>query len=139
MCGRVCPQEEQCEGSCVLVKKGGQVAIGRLERFLGDWEAAQAGFELPEIPPSTGKKIAIVGSGPAGLTVAADLVKLGHRVVIFEALHKMGGVLVYGIPEFRLPKSVVQREIDYLQKLGVEMVADFVVGRTRSVDSLLEE
>jgi glutamate synthase (NADPH/NADH) small chain len=139
ICGRVCPQEEQCEEACVLVKKGGQIAIGRLERFLADWEAEQGKLELPAIPPSTGKKVAIVGGGPAGLTVAGDLIKLGHQVTIFEALHKMGGVLVYGIPEFRLPKAIVNREVEYLRKLGVEIVTDFIVGKTRSVDSLLEE
>jgi glutamate synthase (NADPH/NADH) small chain len=139
ICGRVCPQEEQCEEACVLVKKGGQIAIGRLERFLADWEAEQSKLELPEIPPPTGRKVAIVGGGPAGLTVAGDLIKLGHQVAIFEALHKMGGVLVYGIPEFRLPKAIVNREVEYLRKLGVEIVTDFVVGKTRSVDSLLEE
>ena len=139
VCGRVCPQEEQCEGSCVLLKKNGEIAIGRLERFLGDWEATQSQRVLPDIPTSTGKKVAIVGSGPAGLTVAADLAKLGHRVVIFEALHKLGGVLVYGIPEFRLPKATVEREIEYLKNLGVEMVPDFVVGKTRTVDKLLQE
>ena len=139
ICGRVCPQEEQCEGSCSLSKKGGQIAVGRLERFLADWEAGQGQIELPEIPPPTGKKVAVVGGGPAGLTVAGDLIKLGHRVIIFEALHKMGGVLVYGIPEFRLPKAIVKREVDYLAKLGVEIVTDFVVGKTRTVDSLLQE
>ena len=139
ICGRVCPQEEQCEGICTLVKKGGQIAIGRLERFLADWEAAQGELEMPEIPPATGRKIAVVGGGPAGLTVAGDLIKLGHQVTIFEALHKMGGVLIYGIPEFRLPKAIVQREVDYLKKLGVEIITDFVVGKTRTIDSLLEE
>jgi glutamate synthase (NADPH) small chain len=139
VCGRVCPQEEQCEGTCSLVKKGGQIAIGRLERFLADWEASQQGMRLPEILSSTGRSVAIVGGGPAGLTVAGDLIKLGHRVTIFEALHKMGGVLVYGIPEFRLPKAIVQREVDYLVKLGVEVVTDYVVGKTRTLDSLLEE
>jgi glutamate synthase (NADPH/NADH) small chain len=139
ICGRVCPQEEQCEETCVLVKKGGQIAIGRLERFLADWEAQQSELELPEIAPSTGRKVAVVGGGPAGLTVAGDLIKLGHQVTIFEALHKMGGVLIYGIPEFRLPKAIVHREVEYLRKLGVEIVTDFVVGKTRTVDSLLEE
>ncbi len=139
MCGRVCPQEEQCEETCVLVKKGGQIAVGRLERFLADWEAEQGELEMPEIAPPTGKKVAVIGGGPAGLTVAGDLIKLGHNVTIFEALHKMGGVLVYGIPEFRLPKVIVQREVEYLRKLGVEIVTDFVVGKTRTVDSLLEE
>ena len=132
VCGRVCPQEEQCEKNCALAKRGGQIAIGRLERFLGDWEAAQSATDLPELPHRTGKKVAIVGGGPAGLTAAADLVKYGHRVVIFEALHKMGGVLSYGIPEFRLPKKIVDGEINYLRRLGVEMRVDFVVGKTRT-------
>ncbi|GAB4482449.1 MAG: NADPH-dependent glutamate synthase [Anaerolineales bacterium] len=139
VCGRVCPQEEQCEGGCALLKKAGQIAIGRLERFLGDWEASQPDFMLPQVAPSTGKRVAVVGGGPAGLTVAGDLIKLGHEVTIFEALHKMGGVLVYGIPEFRLPKRIVEREVEYLRRLGVKMVVDYVVGKTRSVDSLLEE
>lgn len=139
VCGRVCPQEEQCEKDCSLVKKGGQIAIGRLERFLADWEALQTDLDMPEIAPPTGRKVAIVGGGPAGLTVAGDLIRLGHRVTIFEALHKMGGVLVYGIPEFRLPKATVQREVDYLIKLGVQVVTDYVVGKTQTIDSLLEE
>lgn len=139
VCGRVCPQEEQCEQTCVLTKKGGQIAIGRLERFLGDWEASQGQASLPAQPAPSGKKVAIIGGGPAGLTAAADLVKLGHQVVIFEALHKMGGVLSYGIPEFRLPKKIVDREVNYLKKLGVEMVVDYVVGKTRTIDSLLDE
>ena len=139
VCGRVCPQEEQCEKTCALTKRGGQIAIGRLERFLGDWEAAQTQMELPDIPVSSGKMVAIIGGGPAGLTAAADLVKYGHRVTILEALHKMGGVLSYGIPEFRLPKRIVDGEIDYLRRLGVDMKVDFVVGKTRTVDSLLEE
>jgi glutamate synthase (NADPH) small chain len=138
--GRVCPQESQCEGVCLLAKKGGQLAIGRLERFLADWEASlPGGMELPQLPPPTGKKVAVIGGGPAGLTVAGDLIRLGHTVTVYEALHEMGGVLVYGIPEFRLPKAIVRREVDYLKKLGVSMVTDFVAGRTRTVDSLLEE
>ena len=139
MCGRVCPQEEQCEQLCVLVKRGGQIAVGRLERFLADWEADQGKFDLPKIPRSTRRKVGIVGGGPAGLTVAGDLIKLGHKVTIFEALHEVGGVLIYGIPEFRLPKVIVHREVEYLKKLGVEVVTDYVVGKTRTVDSLLEE
>jgi len=139
ICGRVCPQEEQCEQTCALVKKGGQIAIGRLERFLGDWDAAQSQMALPELPAPTGKKVAIVGGGPAGLTAASDLVKYGHQVVIFEALHKMGGVLSYGIPEFRLPKKIVDREVNYLHTLGVEMAVDAVIGKIRIIDSLLEE
>ncbi len=139
VCGRVCPQEEQCESHCSLSKRGGTIAVGRLERFLGDWEASQSEIALPEAAASTGKKVAIIGGGPAGLTAAADLIKAGHCVVIFEALHKMGGVLYYGIPEFRLPKVIVDREVDYLRRLGVEMHTDFVVGKTRSMDSILEE
>ncbi len=139
VCGRVCPQEEQCESACVLQKKEGQIAIGRLERFLADWEAECGELEMPEIPAPTGRRVAVVGGGPAGLTVAGDLIQLGHQVTIFEALHKMGGVLIYGIPEFRLPKAIVKREVEYLSKLGVKLVTDFVVGKTRTVDSLLEE
>ncbi len=140
VCGRVCPQEEQCENTCLLAKRGAPVAIGRLERFLGDWEAAQSPTEIyPQRPAASGKKVAVVGGGPAGLTVAADLVKYGHQVVIFEALHKMGGVLSYGIPEFRLPKKIVDGEIATLRQLGVAMVTDFVVGKTRSIDDLLAE
>jgi len=138
VCGRVCPQEEQCESECALRRRNGTIAIGRLERFLGDWEAARGSAELPRIPPSTGKKVAIVGGGPAGLTAAADLIKLGHQVIIFEALHKMGGVLSYGIPEFRLPKKIVDREVDYLRRLGVEMRTDYVIGNISSLDNLLE-
>jgi len=139
ICGRVCPQEEQCEKTCIFRKKGGQIAIGRVERFLADWEAQQGELEMPELPRKTGYKVAIVGGGPSGLTVAGDLIKMGHEVTVFEALHKMGGVLVYGIPEFRLPKVIVNREVEYLQMLGVELVTDFVVGRTRTIDSLLDE
>jgi len=138
--GRVCPQEEQCEGGCVFAKRGGQIAIGRLERFLADWEASQ-GTNTGSIkkPRPTGRKVAVIGGGPAGLTVAGDLIQLGHQVTVYEALHKVGGVLVYGIPEFRLPKRIVRREVDYLTSLGVEMVTSYVVGKTRTVDSLLEE
>ena len=139
VCGRVCPQEEQCEKDCVLVKKGAQIAIGRLERFLGDWEARQAQVKQTELAAPSGKQVAVVGGGPAGLTVAADLVQRGHRVIVFEALHKMGGVLSYGIPEFRLPKQIVDREVDYLRQLGVEMVTDFVIGKTRSLDQIAAE
>ncbi len=137
--GRVCPQEEQCEGGCLLNGRGAPIAIGRLERFVADWEAAQDNTELPEIPALTGKKVAVIGGGPAGLTVAGDLVTQGHQVTIFEALHKMGGVLVYGIPEFRLPKAVVNREVEYLKRLGVEIITDFVVGKTRTMESILNE
>jgi glutamate synthase (NADPH) small chain len=138
VCGRVCPQEEQCESECALTRRKGEIAIGRLERFLGDWEAAQEVMDIPELASPTGKKVAIIGGGPAGLTAAADLVKQGHSVIIFEALHKMGGVLSYGIPEFRLPKKIVDREVNYLRRLGVEMRTDYIIGKTRSVDSLLE-
>jgi glutamate synthase (NADPH/NADH) small chain len=139
VCGRVCPQEEQCEKVCVLVKKGGQIAIGRLERFLADWEAAQGEPALPKLAKKTGRRVAVVGGGPAGLTVAGDLIQLGHEVTLYEALHKMGGVLVYGIPEFRLPKAIVEREVRYLERLGVRLVTNFIVGRTRSMERLLEE
>jgi glutamate synthase (NADPH/NADH) small chain len=139
ICGRVCPQEEQCEKLCVLGKIGEPVAIGRLERFIADWEAEQGEIELPSRKPSTGKKVAVVGSGPAGLTVAGDLVQAGHDVAIFEALHKPGGVLIYGIPEFRLPKSVVAREVEYVERLGAELITSFVVGQTETVDELLAD
>jgi glutamate synthase (NADPH/NADH) small chain len=137
--GRVCPQEEQCEGTCALNKRFEAVSIGRLERFVADWEAAQGPVPIPKLPPPTGKKVAVVGSGPAGLTVAADLVRLGHYVTIFEALHEAGGVLVYGIPEFRLPKAIVRREVEYVCQMGVKLVKNFVVGTTATVDELLEE
>jgi len=136
ICGRVCPQETQCEIKCVLAKKGDPVAIGRLERFVADWELTQ-GTKVPEIPPPTGKKVAIIGSGPAGLTCAADLARLGHKVVIFEALHEPGGVLMYGIPQFRLPKEVVRQEMDYVKSLGVEIELNSVVGKLYTVDELL--
>jgi len=139
ICGRVCPQEEQCEKTCVLAKKEAPVAIGRLERFLADWEAAQGKIEVPLMAAKTGKKVAIVGAGPAGVTVANDLIILGHDVTIFEALHECGGVLIYGIPEFRLPKAVVNREVEYVKSLGVKIYTDFVVGKTKTVDRLLEE
>ncbi|MDI6840902.1 MAG: NADPH-dependent glutamate synthase [bacterium] len=139
ICGRVCPQEDQCEKVCTLAKIGDPVAIGRLERFVADWEAKQGDVEIPSVLPSTGKKVAVVGSGPAGLVVASDLAKLGHSVTIFEALHKPGGVLMYGIPEFRLPKAIVEREIDYVKKLGVQLITSFVVGKLKTVDELLTE
>lgn len=139
ICGRVCPQEEQCEETCILQRKNGQIAIGRLERFLADWEAEQGEISIPDVSAATGKKVAVIGGGPAGLTVAGDLIKLGHQVTIYEALHEMGGVLIYGIPEFRLPKAIVKREVDYLKNLGVRLITNFVVGKTRTVDSLLEE
>lgn len=139
VCGRVCPQETQCEELCVRGKKGEPVAIGRLERFVADYERAAGSVAIPEIAKPSGKRIAIVGSGPAGLTVAGDLIKLGHEVTIFEALHIPGGVLVYGIPEFRLPKAIVAAEIDYLKRLGVKVQSSHVIGRIASVDELLSE
>jgi len=139
VCGRVCPQEEQCEERCVLNKKGAPVAIGRLERFAAAMEVVKAHVEMPEVDPPTGKKVAVVGSGPAGITVAGDLIMLGHEVTMFEALHEAGGVLTYGIPEFRLPMAVVRREIDYIKKLGVKLITDFVVGKTKSLNSILKE
>jgi glutamate synthase (NADPH) small chain len=139
VCGRVCPQESQCEAQCILKNKGAEVAIGRLERYLADWEAAQGEVDIPPKAESTGKKVAVVGSGPAGVTVAGDLILLGHEVTIYEALHKAGGVLTYGIPEFRLPKAIVAREVDYVRKLGVKVITDYVVGKTRSIDELLDK
>lgn len=137
ICGRVCPQEEQCQKVCLLGKAGDAVSIGRLERFLADWER-QTGITCSEKAPSTGKRVAVIGAGPAGLTAAADLVKLGHEAVIYEALHKPGGVLMYGIPEFRLPKSIVEAEADYVKKLGVEIRASCLVGRTHTIPELLK-
>ncbi|MCD6486042.1 MAG: NADPH-dependent glutamate synthase [Syntrophobacterales bacterium] len=139
ICGRVCPQESQCEELCILGKKGEPVAIGRLERFAADYERNADAVQVPDIPASSGKKVAVVGSGPAGLTIAGDLVKFGHKVTIFEGLHKSGGVLIYGIPEFRLPKDIVDAEISYLEKMGVEVVTNVVIGRGKTVDDLLDE
>jgi glutamate synthase (NADPH/NADH) small chain len=136
ICGRVCPQEDQCEKVCILGVKGEPVAIGRLERFAADYEMANLQSDPPPRPAPTGKKVAVVGSGPAGLTVAGDLTQLGHEVTIFEALHKAGGVLVYGIPEFRLPKAIVQKEVDYVASLGVEFRLDSVIGKLLTVDEL---
>lgn len=138
VCGRVCPQEVQCESTCVLAKKGAPVAIGRLERYVADWEKAQEKCPRCEILPPTGKKVAVVGSGPAGLTSAADLARMGHGVTILEALHEAGGVLVYGIPEFRLPKDIVKAEVDYVRSLGADLKLDAVVGRQVGVKELLE-
>ena len=139
VCGRVCPQESQCESKCVLGKKGEPIAVGRLERFAADYELAAGEVRTPEKPKPTGKKVAIIGAGPSGLTVAGELAKLGHEVTIFEALHKAGGVLVYGIPEFRLPKAIVQREVDYVQKLGVTIKPNTIIGQTATVDELFKE
>jgi glutamate synthase (NADPH/NADH) small chain len=138
ICGRVCPQETQCEVVCVLGKKGDPVAIGRLERYMADWDLAR-GAEVPEVAEPTGKKVAIVGAGPAGLTCAADLAKLGHGVTVFESLHNPGGVLVYGIPEFRLPKNIVYAEVGCMECMGVEIVNDAVIGKLHTIDELLNE
>jgi glutamate synthase (NADPH/NADH) small chain len=139
VCGRVCPQEDQCEKVCIVGKKDQPVAIGRLERFAADWERTKGEVTIPEKAPSTGKKVAVVGSGPAGLTLAGDLILKGHGVTIFEALHKTGGVLIYGIPEFRLPKDIVQSEVNYLERLGVKVECNCVIGRIETVDELLKE
>ena len=139
VCGRVCPQETQCEAECLLGKKGEPIAIGRLERFAADYEREQAGVELPRKQPANGKKIAVVGSGPSGLTLAGDMILLGYDVTVFEAFHKPGGVLVYGIPEFRLPKAIVAKEVDYLKQLGVKVEVNQVVGKSVAVDELLGE
>ena len=136
--GRVCPYESQCEEKCTLLKLGEPVAIGRLERFIADYER-EKGVKDPKKVKSTGKKVAVVGAGPAGLTCAGDLAKMGHAVTVFEALHAPGGVLMYGIPEFRLPKEIVNAEVNYIKKLGVEVKYDIVVGKTLTVDELFEE
>jgi glutamate synthase (NADPH/NADH) small chain len=136
--GRVCPQEDQCEGKCLLSKKVKPLGIGYLERFVADYEQRMGTHIVPNAEP-TGKKVAIVGSGPSGLTVAGDLIQKGHKVRVFEALHEIGGVLVYGIPEFRLPKQIVREQIDYMRQMGVEFETDVVVGRTVTIDELLEE
>lgn len=143
VCGRVCPQEVQCQQKCTVglslkdVNKA--VAIGRLERFVADWERNRGEVKVPEVKPATGKKVAVIGSGPAGLVVAADVRREGHEVVLFEAFHKLGGVMRYGIPEFRLPNSIVDREIATLEKMGVQFRTNFVVGRTRKLMDLLEK
>lgn len=138
VCGRVCPQESQCEALCILTKKSEPVAVGRCERFVADYERENNLIELPQLPPKLGKKIAVIGAGPAGLTVAGDLVLLGYDVTIFEAFHKAGGVLMYGIPEFRLPKNIVEQEVAYLQALGVKIKLNEVIGKTHQIDELLE-
>ena len=135
--GRVCPQTEQCEGACILGKKGASEGIGNLERFVADWER-EHGVVLPEKDAPTGRSIGVVGSGPSSLTVAADLIQLGHDVVIYEALHEAGGVLIYGIPEFRLPKEIVASQIDSLRKMGVEIKLNHVIGKLMTIDELLE-
>ncbi len=139
VCGRVCPQETQCEGSCILGVKGEPVAIGKLERFVADWSRENGGVK-PEIAPANGHKVAVIGSGPAGLACASDLAKLGYEVTVFEALHRPGGVLEYGIPEFRLPKDkVVAAEIESVKALGVKIETNVIAGRTVTIDSLLDE
>ena len=139
VCGRVCPQEIQCEKLCILGKKGDSVAIGRLERFVADFQAKHGGGELPKAAAPSGKRIAIVGAGPSGLTAAFDLTTMGHKVTVFEALHKAGGVLVYGIPEFRLPKAIVDREVNVLEQMGVEIKLNYVIGKIKTIDQLMEE
>jgi glutamate synthase (NADPH/NADH) small chain len=144
VCGRVCPQETQCEEKCVLLKTGQAINIGALERYAADWEAANMETKAQVITPVLGRdgkqiKVAIAGSGPAGLTVAGELAKLGYKAVIFEALHLPGGVLVYGIPEFRLPKAIVKREVDYLKTLGVEIQTDVLVGKSYTIDDLVQD
>ena len=142
VCGRVCPQESQCMAECTLGKMKRDplqsVAIGRLERFVSDREREEFGVEAPSVRPETGRKVAVVGSGPAGITVAADVRREGHAVTLFEAFHKPGGVLMYGIPEFRLPKRIVEAEIENLRHMGVEIRTDFVIGRSRQLRDLLD-
>ncbi len=135
---RVCPQESQCEANCILGKTGEPCAIGRMARFVTDYERSTGQVQIPQIGPATGKRAAIIGSGPAGLTAAGELAKHGVGVTVFEALHALGGVLVYGIPEFRLPKRIVEEEVDYLRRLGVEFKTNYVIGKIETVDSLLE-
>jgi len=143
ICGRVCPQEEQCQLTCTIGKARKDpteaVNIGRLERFIADYEREHGVVTMPPKPTPTGKKVAIVGAGPAGLTVAGDLVRHGHEITVYEAFHKAGGVLIYGIPEFRLPKAIVQKEVDYLEKLGVNFKYNFVVGKTAPVQSIIDD
>lgn len=143
ICGRVCPQEKQCQALCTVGKMHKSadkaVAIGRLERFVADWERNTHNMTVPPVAAETGKKVAIIGSGPAGLTVAADVRRAGHSVTVFEAFHKTGGVMVYGIPEFRLPKSIVAQEVENLKKMGVEFKTNFLVGRTATLEQLLKE
>ena len=137
--GRVCPQETQCEGCCILGNKFEPLGIGYLERFVADYERESGQIGLPEIAPSTGKKVAIVGSGPAGLSAAGDLIRHGHQVTVFEALHEIGGVLIYGIPEFRLPKEIVRREVDVMRTMGVDFQTNVVIGKTVTIDELMTE
>ena len=138
ICGRVCPQEEQCEAKCVVGVKGESIAIGRLERFVADYEREHIGLRIPEIKSRTGKKVAIIGSGPSGLSCAGDLIQMGHDVTVFEALHELGGVLIYGIPEFRLPKEIVKAEIESLKTLGVDFQTNAVIGFTDTIEELMQ-
>lgn len=138
VCGRVCPQESQCEERCILGKKGEPVAIGRLERFAADYARKHGGVPEPVKAPATGKRVAVVGAGPAGITVAGEMARWGHEVVMFEALHLAGGVLMYGIPQFRLPKEIVQFEVNSLKRLGVTIHTDYVIGKSETVDQLME-
>ena len=137
--GRVCPQESQCESKCIVGKKGEPCAIGRLERYVADWAATNYEGAMPELAAPTGHKVAVVGSGPAGLTLAGVLKRQGVAVTVYEALHELGGVLVYGIPEFRLPKAIVRSKIDELKQMGVEFFTNMVIGRIETVDDLLEK
>ena len=139
VCGRVCPQEIQCEGACTLWKRFGGVSIGALERFVADYERNNSLVKIPKKDPSTGKKVAVIGSGPSGLTVAGDLILKGHEVTVYEALHEAGGVLIYGIPEFRLPKEIVKAEVGYMESLGVKFKMNIVVGLTMTIDELFDE
>jgi glutamate synthase (NADPH) small chain len=139
ICGRVCPQESQCEALCIIGRKGEPIAIGRLERFIGDWERDSGNPVIPERSELTGKRVAVVGSGPAGLTCAADLAKAGHEVVIYEALQKPGGVLRYGIPEFRLPKAIIDAELKLIETLGVKILCNQIIGQSDTIDELLGE
>ena len=137
VCGRVCPQENQCEGKCVRGVKGESVAIGRLERFVADWHREHCD-EQPSVPQQNGHRVAVIGAGPSGLTAAGDLAKLGYAVTVYEALHLAGGVLVYGIPEFRLPKKIVQKEIEGLKAMGVQILTNMVIGKVLTIDELFE-
>ncbi|NQT52806.1 FAD-dependent oxidoreductase, partial [bacterium] len=139
VCGRVCPQEDQCEKECILGRKGEPVAIGYLERFAADHERQQGTVVLPDVAPATGQRAAVIGSGPSGITCAFELAKRGHQVTLFEAFHKPGGVLVYGIPEFRLPKAIVQRDVDTLTQMGVDVQLNSVVGKLYTIDELLAQ